>query len=306
MHVKGEEKSSLCQNQSMHNQDPPGQAGAPDLSRQERRVATLAEQDPFRFATSTAAEIARLTSTSEATVARAARKLGFSGTKEMKASCAARVDSSQSLGSVIRTRLENLPSEAFQPQQDGPHAAASAVLTSAADLLIRLSDTLDPALVSNTAQAFVSARRVNVYGLGTAYRIAQYFCLELERVGVEALPLTGTAHTAADSIPRIGPEDELVILAPLFIFPAVQHFTEVAVERARSVTVLSQDRLPQTLAGRVQHFLLPSTTAGAASESVTAWALCDVLIAEIARRNPERAIETRNYVQQLRERFSAG
>ncbi|GFZ95099.1 MurR/RpiR family transcriptional regulator [Nesterenkonia alkaliphila] len=289
----------------MPNQNPRKRPGTPDLSRQERRVSALAEQDPFRFATSTAAEIAELTSTSEATVARAARKLGFSGTKEMKASCAARVDSSQSLGAVIRTRLESLPSGAFAPEQDTSHTVASAVLTSAADLLIRLNDTLEPALISHTAEAFVSARRVNVYGLGTAYRIAQYFCLELERVGVDALPLTGATHTAADSIPRIGPEDELVILAPLLIFPAVEHFTEIALERARSVTVISQDRLPQSLTDRVQHIQLPSTTAGAASESVTAWALCDVLIAEIARRNPERAIETRNYVQQLRERFSA-
>lgn len=289
----------------MHNEDSREQPGPPDLSRQEHRVSILAEQDPFRFATSTAAEIARLTSTSEATVARTARKLGFSGTKEMKASCASRVGSSQSLGTVIRTRLENLPSGALEPQQDGPHTTASAVLTSGADLLIRLNDTLDPALVSATAQAFVSARRVNVYGLGTAYRIAQYFSLELERVGVNSLPLTGATHTAADSIPRIGAEDELVILAPLFIFPAIEHFTEIALERARSVTVVSQDRLPQTLAGRVEHFVLPSTTSGAGSESVTAWALCDVLIAEIARRNPERAIETRNYVQQLRERFAA-
>lgn len=285
----------------MSKNPPTPRPGSIELSRQERGVSSLADQDPLRFATSTAAEIAQLTSTSEATVARTARKLGFAGTKEMKQACATRVDSSQSLGEVIRSRLQNLPSD---PSESGPQTTAGAVLTSAADLLLRLSDSLDHQLMAATASAAGSARRVHVYGLGTAYRIAQYFCLELERIGIEAFALNGGGHSTADSILRIGSEDELIILAPLLIFPDIRNFTEVAAARARSVTVVSQDDVPAALASRVRHLRLPSTTMGAASESVGAWAVCDVLVAELARRNPGRAIDTRNYVQQLRQRFA--
>lgn len=284
----------------MHHEQP-GDRSPVHLSKQERRVSSLAEQDPLRFATSTAAQIAELTSTSEATVARTARKLGFAGTKEFKLSCAERIGQTQSLGGVIRSRLQNLPSDGFQT---GPEVTASVVLTSAADLLIRLSDSLDPALVSSVVEALTSARRVTVYGLGTGYRIAQYFCLELERIGIDALALTGGGHLNADAVPRVTSDDELLIIAPLLIFPDVRSFMEVAAGRARAVTVISQDHIPAALSGTVRHIRLPTTSSGPASESVAAWALCDVLVAEIARRHPERAIDTRNYVQQLRERFS--
>lgn len=264
-------------------------------------MSALAEQDPLRFATSTAAEIAELTATSEATVSRAARKLGFAGTKDMKLACAARIGRSQSLDGVIRSRLENLSPEALRA---GPAAAARTVLASAADLLITLSDSLDPGVIAATAESALSARRVDVYGLGTGYRIAQYLCLELERIGVEARALTGSGHSNADAVSRVGPDDALIVLAPLLVFPDIRRFIEAAAERARHVTLVSQDELPAAHAGDVGYIRLPSTAVGAASESVAAWAICDVLVAEIARRRPEQAIETRNHIQQLRERFT--
>lgn len=271
------------------------------LSKQERRVSALAEQDPLRFATSTAAEIAELTSTSEATVARTARKLGFAGTKEMKLACASQVDRTQSLGDIIRSRLATLPSDSASAE---PARTTSAVLSSAADLLLKLNDSLSDSQVSAAVEELGTARRVVVYGLGTAFHIAQYFCLELERVGIEAHPLTGSGHSLADAIPRLRPDDALIVVAPLMIFTDVRNFLETAAPKVATTTVLTQDELPTSLHGRIRRIGLPQTRGGAASESVTAWALCDVLVAEIARQRPERAIEYRNYVQQLRERFS--
>lgn len=275
--------------------------GFPALSRQERRVSTFAEQDPLKFATSTAAEIASVTSTSEATVARTARKLGFKGTKEMKQACASRVDESRMLGPVIESRLATIPQEEAGPS--GPRQTSSAVLTAAADLLLKLKDSLDPDAVEATLDSMQRARRVVIYGLGTAYRVAQYLALELERIGIEALPITGSGHTLADAVPRIRAEDTVLVLAPLRVFADVRNLLEVLGPRVESITIATQDELPES--DQAPHLLrLPNTTTGAASESVPAWALCDVLVAELARRRPQHAVNTRNYVQELRERFS--
>lgn len=271
------------------------------LSKQERRVSEYAEQHPLRFATSTAAAIAEITATSEATVVRAAHKLGFSGIKEMKLACAARVDQSQSLGSVIRSRLAALPKDSELPE---PRQTANAVLSSAADILIRLNDSLDESAVATTVAAITEAQRTVVYGLGTGHHIAQYLALELERVGLQALAITGSGHTNADAIPRLRPDDTLVVMAPLWIFNDVRNFLLVATPVTAATTVITQDALPSTLDGKATRIGLPNTSTGPGSESVAAWAICDVIVAEIARRHPERAIERRNYVQRLRERFS--
>ncbi|MGH8877165.1 MAG: MurR/RpiR family transcriptional regulator [Stackebrandtia sp.] len=274
---------------------------AASLSKQERRVSGFADQNPLRFATSTAAEIAEVTSTSEATVVRTAHKLGFSGTKEMKAACAARVDQSQSLGSAIRSRLASLPQDAALPE---PQQTANAVLSSSADLLIRLNDSLDESAVTSTIAAIVTARRVVVYGLGTGYHIAQYLALELERVGLQALAITGSGHTIADAIPRLRHDDTLVVMAPLRIFNDIRNFSAEATRLVAATTVITQDVLPSGLDKLATRIGLPDTSTGPGSNSVAAWAICDVIVTEIARRHPEQAIERRNYMQQLRERLS--
>lgn len=273
-----------------------------ELSKMERRIFSFAEQDPLRFATSTALEIAQLTSTSEATVSRAARKLGFASTKEMKQSCASRVDHSQSLGVVIRSRLGALPQD--EPIA-GPQVTANAVLASAAELLMKLSDGLDTSTAEQTIRSMLSVRRILVYGLGTAYFIAQYFTLELERIGLQALSLTGSGHSIADAVPRVHPDDMLIVLAPLRLFPDIRKFIWAASERTDYVALITQDSVSEKLPSSTISLDLPNTTGGPASESVAVWALCDVLLAEIARQQPERAIEARNEVLELRDHFSS-
>lgn len=286
----------------MENEQRHDTAVLSTLSKQERRVFMVAEQDPLRFATSTAAEIGEISSTSEATVVRTAQKLGYSGLKAMKLACTSAFERSQSLGGVIRGRLAQLPNAMSSPS---PKVSAEGVLHSAADLLMRFSDSLEGRDVSEAVDALTGCRRVGIYGLGTAYRIAQYFSLELERIGIDTLAMMGSGHLAADAVHKVSDEDALVVLAPLAVFPDVRKFLTVVAQRAGSVILVSQDEVPDALREHLRHIRLPRTSGGAASESVAAWALCDVLTAEVARRYPERAIETRSYVQQLRDTFSS-
>lgn len=270
------------------------------LSPQEQRVVSLAEQDPLLFATSTAAAIASLTSTSEATVARTAKKLGHPGTKAMKKAYANQVERSRDLGDVIQNRLDSLGGKT---DTTGVPTTGRLVLTSAAELLLELNECLDHELVRVTVDRITTSRRTAVFGLGTAHAIAQYMALELERVGLDALSLNGAGHSLADALPRVRAEDHVVILAPLTVFPDIRHFMEEAADRGAVLTLISQDD-PPALSTTIGHFRLPGTSQGSASESVAAWTLVDVLIAEIARRDPGRAIAARNYVQDLRRRFS--
>ncbi|QUL80658.1 MurR/RpiR family transcriptional regulator [Brevibacterium sp. SMBL_HHYL_HB1] len=270
------------------------------LSKQERRLVEFADQDPLFFATNSAAAIAKATSTSEATVARAAKKLGFSGTKEMKLAYARKVETTQTLSGITQARLEALNVSAGNHGADAPF---DAVLSSAVTLLLRLKDMLDPYALAALSGAIADAKRVLVYGLGTAFHISQYLCLELRRLGIQASELTGSGHTNADAVYRVTSDDILLVLAPRRIFPDVQNFLSHAAPRALDTTVVTPDDLPRSLAD-LRKIDLPLTFGEAASESVTAWAFCDVLIAEQVRRRPEEALGVRTTIQELRENLS--
>lgn len=271
------------------------------LTAQEQQVGQFAAREPLRFATSSITQIAEWTGTSQATVIRAARKLGFSGVKEMKAVCAAMVEESRNLPGIIKSRLESLPSaEAVIT----PGKIAQTVTADAADLILQLGRDLDPELFSAVITAVEQSERVVIYGLGTAFSIAEYAALELERIGLRAVALTGGGHMNADTLMRLQHSDALLVLAPRMIFPDIQALLEHAVTRVAHTIVISQEFPPTTLSAPTIHLALPGTVATSATESVAAWILMDILVAELARRFPDRAVETRTEMQRYREILS--
>jgi DNA-binding MurR/RpiR family transcriptional regulator len=271
------------------------------LSRQERKVEAYAIRDPLRFATTSAADVAREAGVSEATVIRAAQKLGFKGVKEMKAAYAARVERGVGLEGVMESRLARLRSVGAS----GPSRTLGSVLASAADLLLSLSETLDPAAFARAAEGIGGAPRTVVYGLGTGLQIAGYFALELERGGIDAAVVSGSGHTNADAVYQLRPDDAVMVLAPRVVFDDVAAFIAGAAEVVGEVVVVSQDEIPRPPAGAVIELRLPSTAGEVATESVAAWGVCDALVAEVVRARPERALEARTRLQRLRETYSA-
>lgn len=271
------------------------------LTGQEQQVGQFAAREPLKFATSSIAHIAEWTATSQATVIRTARKLGFAGTKEMKAVCAAMVEDSRNLPGIIKSRLVSLPpAEAAT----APGQVAQRVTTDAADLILRLGRDLEPQLLDAAVTAVAKSERVVFYGLGTAFSIAEYAALELERIGCRSAVLTGSGHTNADNLMRLQPSDTLIVLAPRMIFPDIETFLELAVSRVAHTVVISQEDPLMAPSTPMLHLALPSTVATSATESVAAWILMDIIVAELARRLPDRAVHTRTEIQRYRELLS--
>lgn len=271
------------------------------LTAQEQQVGQFAAREPLKFATSSIADIADWTATSQATVIRTARKLGFSGAKEMKAVCAAIVEESRNLPGIIKSRLVSLPSS---EAVTAPGKVAQTVAADAADLILKLGRDLEPRLIAAVITAVEKSERVVIYGLGTAFNIAEYAALELERIGFSAVALTGSGHMNADNLMRLHRNDALFILAPRMIFPDIQTFLEHAVARTAHTIVISQEFPATTLSAPPIHLALPGTVATSATESVAAWILMDIIVAELARRFPDRAVQTRTEIQRYREILS--
>jgi DNA-binding MurR/RpiR family transcriptional regulator len=141
--------------------------------------------------------------------------------------------------------------------------------------------------------------------MGTAYSVAEYAALLLERIGFQATALTGGGHMNADTLLRLRPDDVLIVMAPRVIFPDVQTLLDHAVPRVATTVVVSQETPAGTADERI-HLRIPHTVATAASESVTAWVLVDVMLAELGRRNTEQAVRTTTELQRFREALADG
>ncbi|WP_431867696.1 MurR/RpiR family transcriptional regulator [Nocardiopsis eucommiae] len=274
--------------------------GRNDLTRSERNVVALAEQDPLRFATSTAVAIADMAGTSEATVTRTAHKLGFSGVKEFKQACASQVGAGRSLGATIRDRLKSLEGHG---EEVSSHGTARAVLAASAQVLLEFSESFPKAEFEETVGLVESSRRTVVYGLGTGSHVAEYLSLGLRRIGLRSRAASGSGHTLADEVHSLESEDAVIVVAPRVLFNDIDNLIAEAAPRVARVVLVSQAP-PSPRSPEVLYLPLPSTAGSPASEITAACALSDSLVSEIARRHPATAIRARDGLQRLRDALS--
>lgn len=287
----------------MVTEDPPIERlrlGVSRLTGQEHTVGRFALEEPLAFATHSIALIADWTGTSEATVVRAARSLGFKGARDMKQACADLVKSSSDFPGLMHSRLRTLHSST---ENSSVAAVAQRVSTDVAIICERTAELFKSQDVQGLVEDLAAANRLVFYGLGTAKHISDYAGLEMRRIGRNAISVSGSGHTAADSLIELDNDDFLVILAPRFLLPDVEAFVRLASQLVAGIVVLSQDKLAGDTVLPAKQVFLPSTVSRVATESVAVWFFLDVVIAECARRDPERAMSTRSAMQKMRDRF---
>src|SRR6476646_1689469 len=148
----------------------------PSLPPAERRVAQRVVEDPEGVANSTITELAHTCGTSETTVIRFCRAIGFTGYPELRLTLATEAGRAQSAagGRVVGSDIG--PDDTVE---DGVEkvtfADARAVEETAAQLDIK---TLEKVI-----DAVAGARRVDIYGVGASAFVALDFQQKLHRIG---------------------------------------------------------------------------------------------------------------------------
>ncbi|WP_425423597.1 MurR/RpiR family transcriptional regulator [Streptomyces megasporus] len=170
---------------------PPGPAAlaakvrtmAPSMTRSMQRVAEAVAGDPAGCARLTVTGLAERTGTSEATVVRTSRLLGYPGYRDLRLALA---------GLAAQQASGAAPSVTADIAVDDPIEDVIAKL--AHDERQTLADTaagLDPGQVEAAVNAMAGARRIDVYGVGASALVAQDLVQKLLRIGL-------VAHAHAD------------------------------------------------------------------------------------------------------------
>ncbi|MEV5506321.1 MurR/RpiR family transcriptional regulator [Streptomyces orinoci] len=156
---------------------------APSMTRSMQRVADALVDDPAGSAALTVTGLAERTGTSEATVVRTARVLGYPGYRDLRLALAA-LAAEQAAGRA--------PSVTADIAVDDPMADVVAKLAQEeAQCLADTAATLDTAQLESAAAALAAARRIDVYGIGASNLVGQDLVQKLLRIGL-------IAHAPAD------------------------------------------------------------------------------------------------------------
>ncbi|MEU6482490.1 MurR/RpiR family transcriptional regulator [Streptomyces sp. NPDC046887] len=172
---------------------------APSMTRSMQRVAEAVAADPAGCAALTVTGLAELTGTSEATVVRTARLLGYPGYRDLRLALA---------GLAAQQQSGRSPAVTADIAVDDPIAEVVAKL--AHDEQQTLADTaagLDTVQLGAAVTALTAARRTDIYGIGASGLVAQDLAQKLLRIGLVAhahhdphLAVTGAVQLRAGDV----------------------------------------------------------------------------------------------------------
>lgn len=192
----------------------------PDLTPAEAKVARLFLENREEVLYASVATLAAKAGTSDATVIRTARTLGFDGMEDLRRRIAEEVRRRLSPADRLTATLGQVGGDLGR--------ALDVTLDIQAEALERLRRDLTPTLFSAAVTLLADAPQVVAFGVGPSSCIADYMALQLRRFGLHAWTATATGLLAADDLCRLREGDRLVVLAYGRIYPEVRALVEEA------------------------------------------------------------------------------
>lgn len=258
---------------------------APSMTRSMQRVAEAVAGDPAGCARLTVTGLAERTGTSEATVVRTSRLLGYPGYRDLRLALA---------GLAAHQESGAAPAVTADIAVDDPISDVVAKL--ALDEQQTLADTaaaIDTAQVEAAVAALVAARRVDVYGVGASGLVSQDLAQKLLRIGLIAHP-HADPHLAVTNAVQLRPGDVAVAITHSGRTVDVIEPLRVAFERG-ATTIAITGRPDGEVTQYADHVLTTSTAReselrpAAMSSRTSQLLVVDCLFIGVAQRTYETA-----------------
>lgn len=257
------------------------------------RVSDYVRLHPRQALTQSTFEIADAARVSPSVVIRFVRELGLSGMQEFRVTLATEL--SQSRGSLYEEVMANGPGT----------GTATTVFTSIARSLLETADFLTEDLLSQCTDLLLSARRLELYGVGASGFVALDGAHKFARLNLPAWAYTDP-HLQIMFASNLGPED--VVLAISHSGQTTDTVEAAQVARLTGAHVIALTSARESDLARIAHVLLltPASESpamlGAFTSRLLHLAVIDCLTVAAVMREPERLATMRSRASLLGRR----
>lgn len=266
------------------------------MSRAERVVAEYLRDHGRDAIFATAEQIGNATQTSDATVVRTAKSLGYNGLLDLRRSLATEV--------VVETS----PIRNFHDHQAGRRqkSVVAKVFTEAADRLTATWRLIDEDEFAAAVDLLEQAREVLSFGLGASGLLARYLSMRLTRMGRRARASVATGFQLADDLLGLSQDDVVVLYIPSRLLGEI----EVVLDHTRQVgarVLLISSSLGALFGDRVDVTLVAShSPSNFTGEMLSAEVLTDALLLQLASRDEGRVTRASELLTELRSELAHG
>jgi len=266
------------------------------LSPAEQRVAQFFRDNREEVLIASAASLAAKIDTSDATVVRATKALGYAGLEELRRNLAAELRASLSLAD----RLERTLGEVGESLSSAFEATLAIQIAS----LERLHQSIPTELFERAIDEITLSRRIAVFGIGPSGALAEYLAIQLARFGFEALTLSRTGLLFADDLQKVREGDLVIIFAYDHVYIELSVLLDVIGQRGLR-SLLVTDTLAVTLRHRVD-LVLPVSRGktGMLSMHTATLGLIETLLVGIASQRPQETLANLAELNEMREKLA--
>ncbi len=269
----------------------------PQLTPSERRVAQLALDEPTATAARTVTALAEAADTSQATVVRFAQRLGYAGYPELRLAlaAAAAAERASAPDTVPGTDISASDDLATVVAKVG-RIDATAVRDTAAQL--------DITVLAAVVDAIVTAPRVDLYGMGASWIVAQDLQMKLHRIG-RFCHSFADHHLALASASLLGRRDVAIAVSHSGSTPETLRVVHEA--KTRRATTVAVTNFPTSELGRSADLVLTTAAretplrSGAVASRIAALVVVDCVFEAVAQRD---IAATRRAVQRTHDAVS--
>lgn len=266
------------------------------MSPAEQRVARFFRDNREEVLIASAAALAAKADTSDATVVRAAKALGFSGLEDLR----------RTLADELRSSLS--PAERLTKTLGEVGDSLSAAFAMTLDIHLRsleaLRHSITPRLFEQAVDTIVAARRVVVFGLGPSAAIANYLVVQLVRFGLDASSLTNTGLLFADDLQKLREGDLVFMLAYGRIYAELAALLD-EIDRRRLLSILVTDTLAARLRNRVDLVLqVPRGHAEMLSMHTATLGFIEALLVGVAAKRPGETFASLKALNETRQKLA--
>ncbi len=260
-----------------------------ELAPAERRVAELLLDLGPEATLLSAAALAEQLGTSDATVVRTAKSLGYSGLAALRRALAAYGDNPP-LGERLRRTLEQTPGDELFASAIRNHLSA----------LDNLSRNVSPEAFQAAVAVLADRDRIVWRGVGPSAHLAAYGQLITQRIGKPSIALVHTGTSFADELLTLAPTDAIVV----FAYGRLQAHVRVLLEHAATLdapVVLVTDTLGRKLGTGVTTTLQSGRGApGLFASHGTTLVVIEALVLAIAATNQVESEASLTKLNELR------
>lgn len=253
----------------------------PALAPAEQRVAQRVLDDPESVAASTISELAEVCQTSETTVIRFCRAVGFTGYPALRLTLATELGRAAGGSTAGRTVSGDID------PGDDLEQVVEKIAFADARAVEETAEQLDVDVLRAVVETLVSARRIDVYGVGASAFVALDFQQKLHRIGQVAFAWADP-HIALTSAALLTPRDVAVGISHTGATQdTVDALTQARERGAATVALTNFPRSPLAgIADRVLTTAARETTfrSGATASRLAQLTVVDCIFVGVAQR----------------------